>query len=511
MRKRCLAGLVALVAVAAACSSDPGEPTEGAQDVPEVPSAEPQGGCVVEPAQVWVEEGELATAVVDCADADISLVAPVGVEVSGNRLRWTPQFDQAGTHRIEVEAGSSSATWVVGVADAFDHAENRPVADPQGLTDEFGLEVLHLFPEAHLGEDSVGTTLMHGGRTYEAEVRVRGASSLEHPKVGLDVFVEEGFQSADPTFDGLKQLALLAGFDDNSQLRNRLAQELWSDMSGAHLDVAHASVVVYLDGRYMGVYTLIEELDAEYLERNGLGFDAQLFKADDERADFRMDDDPDATAGFDKKNGEPESGIRALDPIGRLVEFAALADDATFASDLDSWVEVDDIVDWLAFVSFIAASDSTAKNAFWYQPDPDSAFRYIPWDFNHSFGQDWITLRVPPDAQALDFYAEQNGLFERIYTDPVLRAQLLERYDALLDGAFSPDNLSETVAEIAAELGRNLERDERRWGDDYNTYRNWNAREDLESSEGEIAYIVDWIAARHVYMEAAVQQAHSSG
>lgn len=511
MRNRYVVGLVALAAALVAligCSSGanqaasgPGPETEqaAAADQPET------NGCAVEPAQVWVEEGELATAVIDCGGSDVSVDGPSGIVISGDELSWTPALDQAGNHEVTVAAGGSSGTWLVGVADAFDAPGNSPVADPALITHEFGLEVLHLFPEAHLSDEDVDAILVHGGRSYQAEVSVRGATSLQHPKIGLDVKVDEGLSTPDPAFDGVRELTLVAGFDDNSAIRNRLAQQLWSDMSADHLGVSHASVVVYLDGRYMGVYTLVEDVGPEYLERNGLDTDAQLFKADDGRANFRLDDDPAPTAGFEKKNGEPETGLRSMDAIGRFVEFVVLADDATFVNELDTWVELEDVVDWFVFVDFIAASDSTGKNAFWYQPDPESPFRYIPWDFNHSFGQDWGTFRVAADSDLVSLHVGFNGLFDRISDEPELWSALLVRYGDLLDDEFSPPNLTQMVDALVDDLDRNLERDERRWGAEYADYPGWSARTDVETGADEVDYIREWIAARHEYVTAALQ------
>jgi spore coat protein H len=462
-------------------------------------------GCSLEPAVAWLEEGQPVEAVVDCGDFALGDGAPLGIEIVDDRVHWVPGLDQAGNYEIAVVGDGGSTTWFVGVADAFDHMDNRPVVDPARLTHEFGIDVLHLFPEEHLGDRRVDTALVHGGQSYDAEVGVRGATSLQYPKVGLDVRIDEGFRHSDPGFDGIEKLVLVPSFDDNSLIRNRLAQQLWTEMSQDHLDVSEASMVVYLDGRYMGIFTLVEDIDSSYLARNSLNTDGQLFKADDDRADFRLDDDPDASAGFDKKNGEPESGLRSMDPIGLFVEFVALADDDMFAAEIEEWVDLDDVVDWLVFTDFMAASDSVTKNAYWYQADPETPFRYLPWDFNHSYGQDWNTWRIAADTDALTMHLAFNGLFDRIYADPDLRTRVLRRYQEALAEEFSPAALLAMTDDLVMELGENLGREQRRWGAEYATYRAWSGRTDIETTFGEIAYLRDWIPARHEFVNAAVE------
>jgi hypothetical protein len=64
-------------------------------------------------------------------------------------------------------------------------------------------------------------------------------------------------------------------------------------------------------------------------------------------------------------------------------------------------IDVEEFADWLLLVGWAIADDSAGKNVYLYHGgEPDGAlgllFRYVPWDFNDSFGQSWQTNRVAP-------------------------------------------------------------------------------------------------------------------
>jgi len=488
--------LVVLSLVLVACSSSESG-SASSTNPPTVAITSGSESCQVTPEVIWLVEGQTARATVACDRGDPIVTlddAPAGLDFEEGTLTWTPSLDQAGTYPLVLGPGIE---WTVGVADAFADPDNVAVAAPETLTHEFGLQVLHLYSGEGLSTDYHDGTLVHGGRSSAVEVRLRGALSLQYPKPNLTVKVPDGFRSGDPAFDGLDRLVLVAGFDDTSLIRNRLAQQLWADIDDRHLTVPHANVVLYLDGYYAGLYTLLENVNDDYLARRGFDPAAQLFKAADARADFRLDDDPDPTVGFEKKSGEPVDGPAALGPVADLVDFVALADEARFRADLARWIDVPDAIDWFVFVSFISAGDSANKNAYWVQPARGGPFRYVPWDFNHSFGQDFGTARLAPEAQLPEEFTVRNGLFERLWADPARREEVVTRYRELLAGPLAPVALERTVDGLEAEIDASLQRNDQRWGEAYRTFRLWVDRTDFRDGPGEIAYIREWIERRH--------------
>ena len=62
-------------------------------------------------------------------------------------------------------------------------------------------------------------------------------------------------------------------------------------------------------------------------------------------------------------------------------------------------IDIDEFSDWLILVSYSLSDDSAGKNSYLYKGDAaDGAlgdlFRFVPWDFNDSWGQSWQTDRT---------------------------------------------------------------------------------------------------------------------
>ena len=76
-------------------------------------------------------------------------------------------------------------------------------------------------------------------------------------------------------------------------------------------------------------------------------------------------------------------------------------------------------MDWFLLVTYTLAEDSAGKNSYLYTGPDSPDFRFIPWDFNHSWGQDWRTLREAPDAE--NEYRWHNRIFIALQDDPTLR------------------------------------------------------------------------------------------
>jgi hypothetical protein len=152
----------------------------------------------------------------------------------------------------------------------------------------------------------------------------------------------------------------------------------------------------------------------------------------------------------------------------------------------------------LIFCSLIAAVDSAGKNSYLVH-DPsaraaDPRWRYIPWDFNASFGQSYRTGRRGPELYDIASFAKYNRLFERLLGDERLREPLFERYRAALSGPWQLADVQHTLDDWASEVEAAALRDELKWGEAYRSF--YESRMDLTSHREEVEYLRGWIAER---------------
>lgn len=439
----------------------------------------------------WLTEGETVQIEVECATgatppgAVFELVEPppnTSFDEASRTLTFTPGLDQAGVYALQLAvAGSPHSGQVeVQVADRFDAPGNTPV-NPATYTEELGLPVLHLRVDPAINDAGyLPASITYRGHEYHgAQAKYRGQSSLRYAKKSFTLKFAKDDRFGDPLsvagFTGKRKVTLTSTFDDNSYLRTRLSLELWNRIGAEHVQVQAYSVVVYLDGAFWGLYTLTDHVDRHLMEDHGLSEDGNLYKARDHHANFRLTRaDQQQTAkrrlseGYTKEEGTPLEGEEgASADLEALVRWVAGATWETFVRELDTHLVQREYEDWWLLVSLIIARDSAGKNSYHYS-DPrafaDARFHVVPWDFNDSFGQTWLTDSKEREAtRDPEELARYNLVFERLVAHPETRARLIERYRSALANEWELGSVLESFDTWSAEIDGVAARDESRW------------------------------------------------
>jgi spore coat protein H len=333
--------VLALVIVGAGCAhvAPPPRPTVVATTRP--------GRCAPTiGGRAWVEEGEALSVTVRCAtglplgQAGLSFAAlPRGATYQAGELRWRPGLDQAGLHRLIAQAPAETAVLELMVLDRFDHPANVPVAAPADYPEEMGLPVMHLSfarspaRSAHPGDYARAAVVFRGQR-YQAKIKVRGRSSLDYPKQNYTIKFTGHRRFSEPAAGMVDRhrIALTTSFDDNSQLRQRLAFEVWNRLAPGGIQIRNFSAVVFIDGRYHGLYTVTDHVDTDLLEAEGISRrGGSLFRALTHDADFGPG--PFRREAFEKRSGfRGPAWLGSYDELAGLWAFVAGSDPARFAA-----------------------------------------------------------------------------------------------------------------------------------------------------------------------------------
>ncbi len=470
----------------------------------------------------WLQEGESLTVTLRCGTgytvAGLRFtVSPLpegaSVDEASGTFRWTPGRAQADVWWLTVTEHSTGETGVlkVGVADNWQAPGNVRELNPVTYTEEYGLPVLHLFFEGQLTAGGYRPVqLVYRGHRYTAEAKYRGATSSIFPKRNYTFKFSEEDPFNEPHlaggFTGRRNLVLITSFNDNSYLRPRLAFDLWNRMSPDHIQVKTFSAVLYVNGRFWGLFTVADHVDEHLMRRHGLSKDGDLFKAVDADANFSRFDKKGAPKqslelGFEKKEGKPKDGwVGAYDTLNALTAFIADSDRETFRAQWGSRLNTRDYEDWWIFNTAILGTDSGAKNAYhYYDPVTRAPWRFIPWDLDASFGQDWDTRRSASTA-LLDFTGG-NRLFARMLEDPAIAGPMRERYRSLLRGPLAREEVLKLIDGYEREIHAVALRDEARWLPQYRAFERWSDRTDFTTHEQEVEYIRQWVGERWELLE----------
>jgi len=392
----------------------------------------------------------------------------------------------------------------VSVADDWRNPDNVPV-DPTLYTSEYGLPVLHLQPAGTVSQSYSETDAWFDGVHYTGTIKIRGASSSNYPKKSYTLEFEPIQIDLGEPLGRKDHLVLIANFDDSAYTRHKLVFDTWATMAQTaatpRLTPRTQFVVVYLSGAYHGLYTAIDHIDDEFVRELGFNDTGGMFKSVNHDANFYYERASGQTKtnlanGWEKKEGAPDD----LSAIVDFTDFTAGSSHADFDADVDSWIDRDEFMDWFALVHWTASDDSAGKNAYLYE-DPDTGLlRFVPWDFNQSFGQNWYTARV--DSDTYNNFYQRNAVFWHLQDDPTTSAALEARFAGhrAPGGALDPAVLQGKLDGYYGLIDSSGARDWDRWAGGYWGHFGW-ARSDSKGFIEERAYIEDWIAERAVYMD----------
>ena len=526
--------------VAAARSGDGGEawvltlePTPGSantdQGVVAADPSAPEGTCgpVSDLAQPYFLEGDSVGFSVTCggslsqADAELILLGlPEGAafDEAGLSLSWDTGPASGGRHDLVFSDRAAGATDRVPAASTvtFWVADNPDIAgavavDPLTYTEEWGLPVFHLTYEGSLTESYTAGETTYRGETYPHEIKIRGAASAGYPKNSWTVKYDEPEIEVEDWGRSRDRLVFLTTFDDNSFVRQKLIYDVWAAMADhageSRLTPRTFFGVVYLQGVYHGLYVIVDHVDNEFVDHFGLNRDGNLYKSVNHDANFELTDYYGNTksslhSGYEKKEGDPSDDFSDLDS---LVAWSGPAPAATILAEAEDWFPLGEFQDWFLLVYYSLSEDSAGKNAYLYN-DPTQAtrFRYVPWDFNHAWGQNWYTARTSSDA--LNDYFHVNRLFWAMQTDPAGQTALWDRFRNLREtGPLGLEWQLATLDEYFALIEPSAERDWARWAYDY--HHEWWAgyrESDWTTYQEEKAYLYDWVEERAALFEVLV-------
>ena len=391
-------------------------------------------------------EGDLVTFTVGCSLSALDAVelSVLGLPPSAESdpgtgvFEWQTNGADAGpvdlTFSARRRTGHPRPSWCPSTSTT---TRTRPETAPltRVLRTEFGLPVVHIDARGSLSESYVEADITLDGETVTGSAKVRGASSTAYPKKSYTLdFGGDELGVADWGERTRGHLYLLSTFDDNSYVRQKLVFDTWAAMAEAQgaqrLTPRSFFTVVYLNGDYLGLYLGVDRMDDEYIRHMGFSGEGDLYKsinhdANYRRVDARGREKGDLATGWEKKEGADESDF---DPLRALMAFASAANPATLAAEGGAWVDLQEFMDWQILVTWTQSEDSAGKNAYLYRDDETGLFRFSPWDFNASYGQNWYTLRHP--ATYIHDFSYRKYIFEMTRAEPTA-AEMRARFAAL--------------------------------------------------------------------------------
>lgn len=294
------------------------------------------------------------------------------------------------------------------------------------------------------------TTLRRVGVRYAGDVTYFvSAGGVKRPlKIAFDKFGEQ-------QFDGLSAVQLHAMPLDPSKAREAVAYEVFRAAGVPAPRTAFAEVTITVPGKYdkeyLGLYTVVEEIDETFLARHFQPATGLLMRPFRIRGiDFLGDD-------WQPYQGQYRPQRAATgDETKRVVEFARLvnqASDEQFERQIDSFLDVD------AFLAFMAANALTSNlesffalghNYVLYLDSQSGKFHFLPGDLEFSLAN-FLLMGSPEELMNLSLtkpYPGDNKLPDRLLAIKRVSDKYRKIVEKLSTAAFAPDRLSAEIDAI---------------------------------------------------------------
>ena len=300
-----------------------------------------------------------------------------------------------------------------------------------------------------------------GTHTYEnVGVRLKGNSSMSHPgekkpfKIDFNEFI------VGQNHDGLKKLNFSNAFKDPSFLREKVFFDV-SRSAGA-LAPRTNFANVYFNGELWGLYTVVEQIDDQFLDWTIGDDDGNLFKAGDDGADLRyLGLNQEAYEGvYEIKNNEEQNDWTDL---LSLLDFVNDSSSEEFESQVEKYLDLDLFLRSAALDNLFSNLDSytlSGRNYYLYHNMETDQWQWIKWDGNEAFGAFGYGVQESITELPVTFAGPGKILLERIFES----AKLFQLYEneicGLLGTYFTPQYLHPMIDSLASLIESSVIMDE---------------------------------------------------
>lgn len=219
-----------------------------------------------------------------------------------------------------------------------------------------------------------------------------------------------------------------ASYIDKTFLRHKIGFDLFRSMNSQNIAPKSTYIRVVENGIDKGLFVLMQKLTPKIVGLNKNDDKALLFK---EPPIFYINEFPvqDINNRFQQKH--PKLKIEDKSEVMyQFRDFLFQVDEETFYSEIENWLDINNIIEWYLLVLFANAGDNINKNFYFYKTDSTTPFRVALWDFDHSFGRDGDNELNMMD---MPLGLHKSILFTRLRDNPQLQfnEKLIKRWNSL--------------------------------------------------------------------------------
>ena len=385
----------------------------------------------------------------DDSTSEIGTTAVVSVNDEGRPAGWTEEthgndaaanyavvFPDDQVNRLDVTIASEDLQAMLEDMAAkygeIGHAGGAPLRNGAGFADENPIW-------APCTVEFEGKTWWYVGIRFKGQSTLKDAWRMGIGKLpfrfDFDEFEDEYPETDDQRFFGFKKLSLANNSHDPSELREKVAHDIFRDAGVPAPRTAFYRVYVDVGegSTYFGLYTMTEIPDDPMLDAQFGNDDGNLYKPESTWASFDE-------ADFDKKTNEDEADYGDVQAAITALH-ADRSDAAQWRAGLEAVFDVDGFLRWLAVNTVIQNWDTygnMAQNCFVYGDTADDGrLTWIPWDNNEALKDGSDGSVRPPLSLELDEVGDNWPLIRCLADDPVYWSTYVAYVRETIEGEFA--------------------------------------------------------------------------
>ena len=303
-----------------------------------------------------------------------------------------------------------------------------------------------------------------------AKIKIQGSSSLRYEKKNYtiklynDENLEDSFK-VDFGWGKENKYVLKANWIDKTHSRNIVSSNLVSMASNKYGlfdegpnngNIDGYPVEVYINGHFLGLYTLNIPKDAWMLGLDEENENHLLFEAEynGKVNYFRKKANYDS---WSLQVGEENSSN--LDKLNRLVDFIRNSNDKDFKNNFSKYFNLDSVLNYYVFVDALYLEDNIAKNMLLVTYDGKVWYPLL-YDLDTSFGSNPYGNELYKYNGSVSF--KKSLLFERF--GKLFKEEIKDRYFELREEVLSIENIYNSIDSFSMKISSSsLEKENDRW------------------------------------------------
>lgn len=284
------------------------------------------------------------------------------------------------------------------------------------------IDVIYIYTNNHEGvnsrEEYVSANLILDGEEYLIDIRGRGnVSWWGYEQHGYMLKFDKNVSLLG--FLPAKKYSIISTYGDPSLIRNAVAMKMASCLDNMEYTPKQKPIDLFLDGEYVGIYTLSEKIDVsmdkinlfsdyDYMSYKALSDNGLAVASENEIKDDKYNDlsflielggyskgsyssGPEHFSTYHIRDAYikyPETEDLTLEQAKLIKEYLTNVDGIiTRRANYQDYIDIDDWVDWFIIMEYSNSTDSAFQRSTYLYKRPGGKLYLGPvWDFDKAFG-----------------------------------------------------------------------------------------------------------------------------